>query len=149
MLGEPPICYRLSIPESAPGCSIQEHSEPGWCPKIEARHPPWVSSSCFFRDCARFRLPWQNKVTSAARAPLIHNPFAPLDAQQEIVIKVQNTENDGCAWELSIPDRCLAPAIHPQPTVHDWPEARGGRALFLPSRRFCSPVNLMTCALTF
>jgi hypothetical protein len=44
-------------------------------------------------------------VSSAARAPLIYNPFAPLDAQQEIVIKVQNIGSDRCAYQLSIPDR--------------------------------------------
>jgi len=46
-------------------------------------------------------------VSSAAGAPLIYNPFAPLDARQEIAIKVQNTGSDRCAYQLSIPDRYL------------------------------------------
>ena len=46
-------------------------------------------------------------VSTAARVPLIYNPFAPVDARQEIAIKVQNSGSDRCAYQLSIPDRYL------------------------------------------
>ena len=87
-------------------------------------------------------------VSSAAGAPLIYNPFAPLDAQQEIAIKVQNTGSDRCAYQLSIPDRYLPLQFTPNlrfTIAAGW----GGRALLLQSRQFCSPVNLMTCALLY
>lgn len=46
-------------------------------------------------------------VSTAAQAPLAYNPFAPVDARQEIAIKVQNAGSDRCAFQLSIPDRYL------------------------------------------
>ena len=46
-------------------------------------------------------------VSTAARAPLSYNPFAPLDAQQAIAVKVQNAGSDRCAYHLSIPNRYL------------------------------------------
>ena len=46
-------------------------------------------------------------VSTAARAPLSYNPFVPVDAQQEIAIKVQNSGSDRCAYQLSIPNRYL------------------------------------------
>ncbi len=46
-------------------------------------------------------------VSTAARAPLTYNPFAPVDARQEIAVKVQNAGSDRCAYQLSIPNRSL------------------------------------------
>ena len=46
-------------------------------------------------------------VSTAARAPLSYNPFSPVDAQQEIAVKVQNAGSDRCAYQLSIPNRYL------------------------------------------
>jgi hypothetical protein len=46
-------------------------------------------------------------ISTAAHAPLIYSPFAPIDARQEIAIKVQNVGSDRCAYQLSIPDRYL------------------------------------------
>ena len=46
-------------------------------------------------------------VSTAARRPLFYNPFAPLDAQQGIAVKVQNAGSDRCAYQLSVPSRSL------------------------------------------
>ncbi len=42
--------------------------------------------------------------TFTALRPLMYNPFAAVDARQNISIKVQNTGSDRCAYQLWIPD---------------------------------------------
>jgi hypothetical protein len=44
-------------------------------------------------------------VKSTAPTSLVYSPFAASDAKQTITIRVQNTGNDSCAYQLSIPDR--------------------------------------------
>jgi hypothetical protein len=46
------------------------------------------------------------KITSVnAQAPLTYSPFAPWSAQQKLILTVQNTGSQACAYQLSTPSR--------------------------------------------
>ena len=44
-------------------------------------------------------------ISSKALTPLVYSPFAPVDQQQNLTIKIQNSGSDHCVYRLSIPDR--------------------------------------------
>ena len=58
-------------------------------------------------------------VSTVAQAPLSYNPFSPVDAQQEITVKVQNVGSDRCIYQLSNSQPLFAPKILPRPSVRD------------------------------
>ena len=88
MISEPPLCYRLSIPDRASGSFDAGTLNPG----VPDEPRPHSCAAVFWTGpaaaCAG------KIVSSAARAPLSYNPFVPLDAEQEITVKVQNAGSD-------------------------------------------------------
>ena len=46
-------------------------------------------------------------VSTRALTPLVYSPFAPVDEQQNLIISIQNSGSDRCAYRLLIPDRYL------------------------------------------